>query len=109
MPEPESLVVEVRPTVPWTAKPRPFIVALGAVLSTVTVCAALVAAFPARSVVTARSWVEPSSPVVVSHVTWNGGGGTAAPRAEELESVGPLGWNWAGATPRAPPTPFGGN
>ena len=82
MPEPESLVVEVRPTVPWTAKPRPFIVALGAVLSTVTVCAALVAVFPATSVVTARSWVEPSSPAVVSHVTWNGGDVTAVPRSE---------------------------
>ena len=67
-PEPPSLVVEVRVTVPERSAPGLFIVAVGAVLSTRTVIVAEVKVLPALSVVTTRRSYWPSACAVVSQL-----------------------------------------
>src|SRR5207253_2247165 len=90
--------------VPRTAAPSAGAVSapLGEVLSRVTVRAALVVWLPATSVVTTRSWQAPSENELVTRSTWYGGEVTAWPRSEKPESLGPLIWNCAEATPDPP-------
>ena len=68
IPEPPSLVVELRATVPERSAPGLPIVAVGAVLSTRTEMVAEVWTLPALSVVTTRRSYWPSACPVVSQL-----------------------------------------
>ena len=93
MPEPPSLVVEVRVTVPERSAPGLPIVAVGAVLSTRTVIVAEVWVLPALSVVRTRRSYWPSACAVVSQLA-----------AWFVQVPAPIGerWNWTVATPDPP-------
>ena len=93
MPEPPSLVVEVRVTVPERSAPGLPIVAVGAVLSTRTVIVAEVWELPALSVVRTRRSYWPSACAVVSQLA-----------AWFVQLPAPIGerWNWTVATPDPP-------
>src|SRR6476660_8340552 len=73
-PDPPSLVLEVRPTVPRTGSPGLCIVADGAVLSMRRLATTLgeASTLPALSVATVRKSYIPSGPAVVSYPRLNG-------------------------------------